>query len=654
MRSSQTTVWQCPGDHVNDDGLRRLAASRGVALGYHEASGRHVEASIETLRALVAAMGDEEPARDGWPPVVVVRAASPWRFDPQLGARTHVRLETGEEVALPDELPGPLPLGYHALVEPARETPLIVVPPRAYLPPGLAAGGHHEGLALQLYSLHSASSWGIGDLGDLAALVRSALVGGFALLNPLHAAGVRVPQEPSPYFASTRRFRNPLAIAVELVPEVALLTPSERAELERLATAGRALTAGPIVERDRVLPVKRAALEICYAALRRSPVERAELDRYRARTPGLELYACFCALAEQRADDWRSWPAELRTPSSSGVAAAARAVAERIGFHAYLQLCIDRQLAALPRLPLGYVADLAVGAAGSGFDGWALQDELALAVRVGAPPDPLGPLGQDWGLPPAIPHRLVANGFASFAQTLRANMQHAAGLRIDHVMGLHRLFWIPPGATPADGTYVHYPSHDLLGIVALESQRARCLVVGEDLGTVEPSVREALAAHDVLSYRLEWFEARAASDYPRLAMAAVTTHDLPTATGFFSGADLAHLRQIGALGAGVEQAVVAERAAIHGRLVAEGLLDPAEDDPARITEALYAFLARTPCMLRALSLDDALGNELRANVPGTIDEHPNWRVRQPLAIEQFAAQPLFQRALAALRCTRGV
>ena len=654
MRSSQTTVWPCPGDHVNDDELRRLAESRGVALGYHEASGRHVEAPIETLRALVSAMGDEEPARVGWPPVVVVRAAAPWRFDPQLGRQTHVRLENGEEVALPDELPGSLPLGYHVLVEPGRETPLIIVPPRAHLPPRLAAGGHCNGLALQLYSLHSASSWGIGDLGDLAALGRMELAGDFVLLNPLHAAGARLPQEPSPYFASTRCFRNPLAIAVELVPEVALLAPAERAEFDRLAAAGRALTAGPIVERDRVLPVKSAALALCYAALRRSPTHRAELERYRTATAGLDLYACFCALSEQRADDWRSWPTDLQTPVSAGVAGAARAAAERVGFHAYLQLCVDRQLSALPELPLGYLADLAVGAAGSGFDGWALQDELALGMRVGAPPDPLGPLGQEWGFPPAIPHRLVANGFASFAQTVRANMQHAAGLRIDHVMGLHRLFWIPLGATPADGTYVHYPARDLLGIVALESQRARCLVVGEDLGTVEPALREALAAHDVLGYRLEWFEERAPGDYPRLAMAAVTTHDLPTATGFFSGADLAHLREIGALGAGVEQAVAEERAAIHGRLVAEGLLDPAEDDAARITEALYAFLARTPCMLRALSLDDALGNELRANVPGTIDEHPNWRLRQPLPIEQFAAQPLLRRALEALRCTLGV
>ena len=638
---------------MNDQELRRLAESRGVALGYHEASGRYVDASIETLRAIVAAMGDDEPPPDGWPPVVVVRAASPWRFDPALGRHTHVRLESGDEVALPDELPGPLPLGYHALVEPARETPLIVVPPRAHLPARLVDGGHCNGLALQLYSLHSQASWGIGDLGDLATIGRADVAGDFVLLSPLHAAGPTVPQEPSPYFASTRRFRNPLAIAVELVPEVALLRPDERATFDRLAALGRSLTTGPLVERDRVLPVKNEALALCHAALQRSPAGQAELERYRAATPGLELYACFCALAERHAGDWRSWPSALRTPTARGVADATRMDAERVGFHAYLQLCVDRQLAALPELPLGYLTDLAVGAAGTGFDAWSLQDELALGMRVGAPPDPLGPLGQDWGLPPAIPGRLVANGFASFTQTVRASMQHAAGLRIDHVMGLHRLFWIPPGASPADGTYVHYPAHDLLGIVALESRRARCLVVGEDLGTVEPSVREALAAHDVLGYRLEWFEERPPGEYPRLSMAAVTTHDLPTATGFFSGADLAHLREIGALGDGVEEATGEQRTAIRDRLVAERLLDPDEQDPGRITEALYAFLARTPCMLRAVSLDDALGNELRANVPGTIDEHPNWRVRQPLAIEQFEAQPLLGRVLAAIRGEAG-
>ena len=634
---------------MNDDDLRRLAESRGIALGYHETSGRYVEAPIETLRAIVSAMGDPRPAPGSWPTVVLVRADEPWRIERSLGANTHVRLEDGSERVLPDELPGPLPLGYHVLVEGSRETPLIVVPARAHLPDELSAGGRRlTGLALQLYSLHSRSSWGIGDLDDLAAIARGGLAGDFALLNPLHAPLPLVPQQPSPYFASTRRFADPLAIAVEHVSELALLRDDERSRFDELAAQGRALTAGPLVERDRVLPVKRAALALLYSALDRDSERSAALARFRAATPGLDLYACFCAIVEHHGRP-RSWPAELASPRTAGIERFARDHAGLVAFHAYLQLCLDRQRASLPRLPFGYLTDLAVGADPDGFDAWEQQDELAHGMRIGAPPDPLGPRGQDWGLPPAIPHRLVETGFASFVATLRANMRHAAGLRIDHVMGLSRLFWIPPGATAADGTYVHYPARDLFGIVALESVRARCLVIGEDLGTVEPGVREQLAAHGVLSYRLAWFEDRAAADFPRMAMAAVTTHDLPTATGLFSGADLAHLAEIGTLAEGVADEQRAERAAIVGRLTAEGLLDPAESDPGTITAALYAFLARTPCMLRAVSLDDALGTELRPNVPGTIDEHPNWRLRQPLAIEQFASLPLLQNVLAASR-----
>jgi 4-alpha-glucanotransferase len=301
------------------------------------------------------------------------------------------------------------------------------------------------------------------------------------------------------------------------------------------------------------------------------------------------------------------------------------------------------------------VNDLAIGFAPDGFDAWSFQDELAGGISVGAPPDPLGPHGQDWGLPAFVPDRLAAGGYEPFAQTIRAGMAHAAGLRIDHVMGLFRLFWIPEGAEPAQGTYVRYPADDLLGILALESATAGALVVGEDLGTVEPGVRERLAAEHVLSYRLLWFERdpqhpdrrRRAAGYPQLALAAATTHDLPTVAGFFSGGDLDHLRDIGV----VTDDSSAEAAAGHAReldslcrlLEEEGVLAAGERDPGALIAAVHAFLARTPAMLVAATLEDAVGATDRPNVPGTVDERPNWALPLPVAVEDLATDPLVRR-----------
>jgi 4-alpha-glucanotransferase len=302
------------------------------------------------------------------------------------------------------------------------------------------------------------------------------------------------------------------------------------------------------------------------------------------------------------------------------------------------------------------VNDLAIGFAPDGFDAWSFQDELAAGMSVGAPPDPLGPHGQDWGLPAFVPDRLAAGGYGPFAQTIRAGMAHAAGLRIDHVMGLFRLFWIPEGAEPVQGTYVRYPADDLLGILALESLAAQALVVGEDLGTVEPGVRERLAAEGVLSYRLAWFEhddagrRRRAADYPRLALAATTTHDLPTVAGFFSGSDLDHLCDIGvATPGGREQAdQETQRASLCQLLEDEGLLAPGERSVEAIVAALYGFLARTPAMLVAATLEDAVEAPDRPNVPGTIDQRPNWSLPLPVLLDDLAADPRVRRLAAVL------
>jgi 4-alpha-glucanotransferase len=455
-------------------------------------------------------------------------------------------------------------------------------------------------------------------------------------------------------------FRNPLYLRVEAVPEVAALAPPARERVEELARQGRRLLDRHRIDRPAVARLKDRALRLAFAALPRLAARRTGLATYRAATPGLEDYATFCALQHAHGQDWRTWPAAFRRPGRAEVAGFRRARGDEVAYHAWLQWLLDEQLAAVPAPAggLGVVSDLAVGFAPDGFDAWWFRDELAPGITVGAPPDPLGPHGQDWGVPPFVPDRLAAHAYEPFARTIRAGMAHAGGLRIDHVMALFRLFWIPQGAEPADGTYVAYPADDLLGVLALESVRARALVVGEDLGTVAPGVRERLAAEGVLSYRLTWFEQgadgrrRRAADYPRLALAAATTHDLPTVAGFLDGSDLAELRDIGVVAgdrfddAASEQA--RERASLRRLLRDDGLLDRGEPDGAATAAALHAFLARTPAMLVAATLEDALGVRRRPNVPGTTTQRPNWSLPLPVPLEELAADPRLRRVAVTL------
>jgi 4-alpha-glucanotransferase len=637
------------------DELRRTAEARGIATSFTDAASRHYVVSEDTLRAVLDAMG---PAPDptAWPPVVVTRTGrdGPWR--PPEGEPVSLVLEGGEERALPAELPGDLPPGRHRVVGRTGATTLVVAPGRCHLPPALAGGGRAWGWAAQLYAARSRASWGIGDLGDLAGLLATTapLGAGFALLNPLHAA---LPSEPSPYNPSTRMFRNPLYLCIGDVPEVAALDPAGRARVEALAGAGRGLLDRDRIDRPAVYRLKDEALRLAHGALARDPGRRAGLAAYRAATPNLERFATFCALQHVHGQDWRDWPAPYRHPGRPEVGEFGERHRDEVSYHAWLQWLLEEQLAAAAGTwaALGVVNDLAIGFAPNGFDAWSFQDELAAGISVGAPPDPLGPRGQDWGLPAFVPDRLAAGGYGPFAQTIRAGMTHAGGLRIDHVMGLFRLFWIPEGAEPAQGTYVRYPADDLLGVLALESAGAQALVVGEDLGTVEPGVRERLAAEGVLSYRLAWFEQgpdggrRRAADYPRLALAATTTHDLPTVAGFFTGSDLRHLCDIGvARPGGPEQADQAEQRASLCRLLEdEGVLAPGERSVPAVVAALYRFLARTPAMLVAATLEDALEAPDRPNVPGTIEQR-NWSLPLPVPVDDLAADPRVRRLAAIL------
>jgi len=670
---------------ANIEDLRRAAEANGVTTSYWDALGTHHEVPPSTLEAVLAGMGVDPrdpagPADTAWPPVVVVRAGRP--PPPLPDSRFRLLLESGEERALDGGLPEGLPLGYHSLVGETGRTRLVVAPDRCWLPPVADGGGHAWGWSVQLYALRSRASWGIGDLRDLRELLggtrdagpaarpgrpRDAAAAGdrvpsphrsgpaFALLNPLHDASAA---DASPYFPSTRLFRNPLYLHVEAVPEVGRLELLERTRLEQLVTAGRRLNQAALIDRQAVHGRKDEALRLCHAALARDPERQAAFAAWRASTPQVDRYATFCALQRVHGADWRAWPAALRDPSGPEVARFAADHDAEIGYHAYLQWLLDEQLGAAAAQAgegrIGIVNDLAVGFAPHGFDAWTFAGDLAPGITVGAPPDELGPQGQDWGVAALAPTRLAASAYEPFTQTIRAGMAHAGGLRIDHVMGMFRLFWIPEGAPPAAGTYVGYPAEDLLGVLALESWRARALVVGEDLGTVEPGVRERLAAERVLSSRVAWFERdgrgpRPAAEYPRLALATVTTHDLPTTHGFLSDADLYEQRRLGLVPPGRWDGALAAhqaaRAGLHALLEREGLLKWWEHDLDTVTGALYAFLARTPALLVGVSLDDVLGTTGRPNVPGTLHQRPNWSVPLPLELEELLVDPRVKRVV---------
>ncbi len=545
-------------------------------------------------------------------------------------------MEDGAVLRVDGSLPPDLPLGYHE-VRPIDGRPayrLIVAPGTCHLPEGLRTWGW----AVQLYALRSRGSWGMGDLADLRRLAewsRDTLEAGAVLLNPLHAVLPLVPQEASPYFPSSRRYRNPLYLRVEEVSGATMLGP----ELERLAAQGRAAAGERRIDRDAVFRIKMEALETVWARTERSG---PGLARYRAREGrGLEEFATFCALAERHGAGWRRWPAEHRHPESPAVARFAAEHAERVAFHAWLQWQLDEQLARAGRA-LRLVTDLAIGFDGEGADAWAWQDVLGRDVTVGAPPDEFALDGQDWGLPPFVPHRLRARGYEPFIETVRAGLRHAGGLRIDHVMGLFRLFWVPKGATARHGAYVRYPSDDLLAILALESERAGALVIGEDLGTVAPGVRERLAAERILSTRVLLFEPTS-SGYPSLSLAAVTTHDLPTVRGLWTGSDLLEQAAAGL----TPNAEGTEMLRVRLRDLA-GLGDGAPSDA--VTLAVHRRLAEAPSSIVLATLDDALDVAERPNLPGTTsDRRANWSLALPVPLEAVEADPRVRALAGALR-----
>ena len=590
----------------------------GIALRFRDAGGLERAVPEETVDALLQAMRAEQER----PPhaKVVTTQRRERRLVP--GA-AEVITEDGETVAVVDDrLPAQLPDGYHRLTwrdgtAPAR---LVVGPGRCHIPEGLRAWGW----AVQLYALRSRSSWGMGDLADLTRLMRWSRVQGaeMTLLNPLHAVSPGTPQQPSPYYPGSRLWRNPLYLRIEDVPDAA----DAGLALEKLAASGRALNRADRIDRDEIYRLKLDALELLWE--RSGGEGGGAFEAYRTQhDPLLEGFATFAALVERFGPEPRGWPHAFRHPDTADVKRFRADNASRVRFHSWLQWLLDRQLAEASSEG-GLVQDLAIGVNPSGADAWLWQDLFPRDVTVGAPPDAFNSRGQDWGVLAFDPWRLRDAEYEPFVQTVRWSLASGGGLRFDHVMGLWRLFWIPAGAPPADGGYVRYPTRELLDILALESSRAGAYVVGEDLGTVEPIVRQEMNARAMLSYKLLWFEDAPPSGYPRRALAAVTNHDLPTVAGLWTGADLAAQKEM--------DLEPDDDAYFSLRRRVRALTGLAEDDDARdAVEAVYRLLAEAPSALLAATLEDALVLRERQNHPGTTTQWPNWSIPLPLALEDL-------------------
>jgi 4-alpha-glucanotransferase len=641
-----------------DSELGELAAAHGVATGYRDGERRSITVDDDVVVRVLGLLDVDASTPQARRAALAATRAD--RLPGTIAARTDRARPLQAPGVLVDEeggrrdvteLPAGLEPGWYRLETAGRIVTVVVAPP------ALPGPRRAWGWMLQLYALHSERSWGIGDLGDLSAFTTwtgREHGAGAVLLNPLHAITPVPPVQPSPYTPSSRRFGTPLALRITDLDAYARADAATRAEVDAL----RPEQACGRIEHDRVWAAKRAAAELLWRADGSPEPTDAPADLWE--------FARFCALAERFGGRWSRWPAGLRHPDGPDVAAACAAVAPRVAFHAWLQQQVQLQLAAVldaaRAVDVQVVHDLAVGCDPEGADGWALQDVLALGVRVGAPPDAFSQQGQDWGLPPWRPDRLDATGYAAYRDLLRALLRQADGLRIDHVAGLFRLWWVPPGQSADRGTYVHYDADVMLAILTLEAHRAGALVIGEDLGTVEPEVTEALAERNMLGSSVLWFTRDLdAPGEPLLppdrwneqSVATVSTHDLPTAAGFLRGEHVRARAELGLLDdvPAEEARATKERAELLDLLRTEGLItgEPAE---AELIVALHALLARSRSRLVLISPYDVVGEVRQPNLPGTVDEYPNWRLPLPVSLEELYAHPMVRAVVDRLRQSR--
>lgn len=606
----------------------------GIDTVYQDAAGKEQRVSRDSIEAIRSAIGrpPQAPRSLFDEPVKVVRLGEPLI----LPGPAELRLEDGTAMEVRDRLPNDVPIGYHELAPMggSTSTKLIITPGRCHLPSGLRIWGW----SAQVYATRSRQSWGMGDLADLRRLAEWAASkgAGMVLINPLSAVLPILPQEASPYSPSSRRYRNPLYLRIEDVPGVERI----EADLRQLATDAHALNDERKIDRDRVFRLKLDALQKIWIHFR----EDADFDRFqRDQGPSLDQFALFNVLAEEYGADWRRWPIGYRRPDAGDMQRFTQERADRVRFHKWLQWLLDRQLARAAE-PTALMQDLPVGFAPNGADAWAWQDLVALDCSIGAPPDLLNKEGQNWGLPPFIPHQLRQAAYEPFIQTVRATMRHTGGLRIDHVMGLFRLWWVPQGGPAKHGAYVRYQADDLLGIIALESRRAGAVVVGEDLGTVEEGVREKMAECDMLSYRLLWFEDTNPADYPEKALAAVTTHDLPTLAGIWTGADLELQRR-----SGLDPDKAAAEKLRQKMAQISGMDRRADLETAAVRT--FEQLAVAPSVIVMATMEAACLAPERPNMPGAEGAYPNWSLGLPSSLEEIETAR-FPRRLAEILSRR--
>lgn len=708
---------------VSRPALRRLAARLGILLRYVDAGGTVRVASHRTIEALAAALGYDASteaaaaraahlvaAADAGP-IAPTRVATPaaarhvpialpaahrhggeWLIEllDEHGERRTAAASLRERRREPQiTLPFTPDRGYHRLrlTLIARGAPevtvdqrLIVVPARCPTPRRRLGARGVFGLLVNLYAVESARNWGAGDFGDLGTIVDFAGAAGAAFVgvNPLHALR-NTRREISPYSPVSRLYRNPLYLDIEAVPESAdSPTMARRLRCRTLAADLEALRAGPRLDYAGVMALKTPII----AALHRAFVRRhgdADTARGRAyrrycREEGTALrdFATYVALEEHLAPaagrDWRRWPRALRDPGSAAVAEFRRRHARDVDRAQWVQFELDRQLAGIAArarragLAIGVYPDLALGSAARGADVWAFPGQFVLdGTSLGAPPDGLAPAGQNWGLPPLDPHALRRGGYAYWARLLRSAFRHAGALRIDHVLGLFRQFWIPPGRPGCEGAYIEFPTDDLLGVLALESERAGALVIGEDLGTVPPGLPERLRAAGVLSTRVLLFSRdrrgafMPAPSYPHRSLVSANTHDMAPLAGWTAGRDLVLRRTHGQLpDARALAAARRERhravAMLRALLVDAGLWPtdrPADGADPAFRGAVHAFLCRTPSALVGIAFDDLAGAVDPVNLPGVaLDRYPSWSRRPGLTLERLATDAAVATALA--------
>lgn len=680
--------------------LRALADAYGVATAFIDQAGVWVDVPVATVIAVLRALDVDASTPDGiarglhdaalvdWrrmiPPVFVTIVGQERRLWVHLphgqSVSAWLTLEDGSHRSLkqmdhwvdPVEVdgvltgeasflvPSDLPLGWHSVTASTQQrqatAPLVVTPMRISTERNDTEliGERQWGVMAQIYAAQSKDSWALGDLHDAAALARwSAELGaGFLAINPVHAANFGPPMTPSPYLPTSRRFTNPVYLRVEDIPEYRRLNDQERRTIATLQAQvmGTERIDG-LLDRDLSWQAKCAALELIFTRPL-SAARQAQFDEYRRdEGAGLRDFATWLTIAEEHGERWRQWPIELQDPGSATVAAYRNQRDERVRWYCWLQWLMDEQLcrlqsaAAQAGMPIGIVHDLAVGVHPDGADSWALQRVLAQGVSVGAPPDMYNQAGQNWSQPPWRPDALADAAFLPYRDMLRSVMRHAGGLRIDHALGLFRMWWIPDGAPASAGTYVRFDHDALLGICCLEAQRAGAIVIGEDLGTLEPWVQQALADRGLLGTSILWFESDGAPDEPcrprdpahwrRDVLASVAVHDLPPTAGYLRDEHVRLRHELGLLTRPLEAELTAaqdERRAWARLLVERGWLSSAAEalvDDAQLAAmviALHRALVASPARLIGIGLPDLVGDRWAQNQPGTDQEYPNWRV----------------------------